>query len=311
MPSDLNNELSKMTGARQTMTSWSKVIESFESVPEAYKNSYQAAVGNIQPFPYTVFAPSIPGLRRHNLIERLICEVDHCIYVWERSSRQITLTEYPLSTISTFEIGRILLFSWLTISGLNKAGVTSTSTIEFNTSSARHYVYFIDKLRSAAKLASHHEQSGGKVQFDYLAEESFKFMNFAAESLMGGEKILKTLWQSEISKPLVTVWGHVFYRSILSMAHLIILTDREFILIQDDERSTESCGVRYGGKWQYIALDKIRAASLLDRVDDFMTLSLVLSHEVKPVEIIFPVSRRQELLEFKAAIEKALTASHL
>ena len=55
-----------------------------------------------------------------------------------------------------------------------------------------------------------------------------------------GDIILRTLWQPKISKPVVKLRGRALYQTTLSLAHLAILTDREFIVIQDDERSRET-----------------------------------------------------------------------
>jgi len=73
MTSDLNTDLSRLTGARQTMLSWSRVVDSFESMPEVFKNSYLLALGELQPFPYVVFAPCMAGLRR-KVTEKLLVE---------------------------------------------------------------------------------------------------------------------------------------------------------------------------------------------------------------------------------------------
>jgi len=62
MASNLDSQLSTLTGARQTMLSWSKVIESYEAVPEVFRGLYKMILGDEPQFPYTVFAPAIAGL---------------------------------------------------------------------------------------------------------------------------------------------------------------------------------------------------------------------------------------------------------
>jgi hypothetical protein len=90
------------------------------------------------------------------------------------------------------------------------------------------------------------------------------------------------------------------------LAHLTILTDKELIVIQDDERSRENRGVRYGGKWQYIALSRISAVSLREHADDLLILSLTLSPGERRLEIIFAASRKQELTQLQDELEKLL-----
>ena len=94
MTSDSNSQLSTWTGARQTMSSWAKVIESPEAVPEVYRSSFNAVLGHEPTIPYTVFAPAIAGLR-HRTTEKLLCEAHDTIYVWERVGDRVALTAYP------------------------------------------------------------------------------------------------------------------------------------------------------------------------------------------------------------------------
>jgi hypothetical protein len=45
-----------MTGARQTMTAWAKVIDAVELIPETYKNAFLELTGNRGALPYTLLA---------------------------------------------------------------------------------------------------------------------------------------------------------------------------------------------------------------------------------------------------------------
>ena len=56
------------------MMSWAKVVDSFETIPDIYQNSYQALVGNTDTLPYTVLAPAQVSPRSKSS-ERLLCEI--------------------------------------------------------------------------------------------------------------------------------------------------------------------------------------------------------------------------------------------
>ena len=309
MASDLESQLSKLTGSQQTMLAWSKVIESYDAVPAAFKSSSKMILEDETHFPYTVFAPAIAGFGHkttHKTTEKLLCEIRDTIYVWERVGNQVSLKEYPLGTISDLEVGSILLFSWITISGVTKAGIASSSTIEFNTATDRYFTHFVNKLRPASDDADVSEQNREWAKFDYLGMENFKFMNFAIKSLVDGEKVIQTLWQPNINKPIFTLGWHTFYRT-LALAHLTILTDKELIVIQEDERSRENHQrVRYGGEWQYIALSHIQTVSLRECADDLLALSLTLSPGERQLEIVFTVSRKQDVFRLQDALEKLI-----
>jgi hypothetical protein len=81
-----------------------------------------------------------------------------------------------------------------------------------------------------------------------------------------------------------------------------VLTDKEFIVIQDDERTRENRGVRYGGKWQYIALKHIGAVALSAQGNDILTLSLTLAPGGRQLESIFAASRKEQLARLQAAL---------
>jgi hypothetical protein len=297
-----SSQLSTMTGARQTMSSWAKVVESREAVPEVYRNSYNVVLGHESNLPYTVFAPAIAGLR-HQTTEKLLCEANDTIYVWERLGDQVALAAYPLETISDLEMGEILLFSWITIGGVTKAGEVSSTTIEFNTATSRHFARYVNKIRPVPDLLAGRALEVEQAKFDYLAAEGFKFRSFACNSLVQGEQVHQIVWQPKIRKPLTRLWRYTFYQT-LSLAHLAILTDKELIVIQDDERSRESRGIRYGGKWHYIALEHIGAVALLAQGDDRVTLSLTLVPGGRRLEIMFAASRKEEIARLQDGLEK-------
>jgi hypothetical protein len=301
MPSDLNDELSAMTGARQTMSSWAKVIESPEAMHEVYRSSFSTVLGHEPTMPYTVFAPAIAGLR-HRTTEKLLCVAHDTIYVWERAGGRAAQTAYPLETISDLEMGEILLFSWITIGGVTQAGKTSATTIEFNTATSRHFARLVSLIRPAPDPLAGLALAVEQAKFGYLTAESFKFGSFACSSLVEGEQVHQIVWQPKIRKPLTRLGRFTFYQT-LSLPHVAILTDKEFIVIQDDERSRESRGIRYGGKWRYIALKHIGAVAVSDQGDDMLTLSLTLAPGGRQIETLFTASLKEQIARLESGLK--------
>lgn len=302
MSSEVDQPLSTLTGARQTMLAWARVVESAAAIPEAYRSSYHQIVGAQQPFPYTVFAPAIAGWRQMTT-EKLLCDLNDSLYIWERRGRRVTLTAYPVPMVSDFECGSILLFSWITISGVTAAGDVASTMVEYNTATSRHLAPLVSKLRPAPAQLAPTEQGLERAKLEYLAANDFKFMNFARESLTGGERVLQTLWRPPIHRPRFPFGGRVFSRT-LSLAQLIILTDHELIVIRDDERSEASRGVRYGGRWHYIALRNISAVSLQDWAEDLVGLVLTLTPGGRKIEFLAEASQKEDLGQLQATLEK-------
>ena len=304
MTSNLNTPLATETGGKQTMASWAKVIESYAAVPEIYKDSCKTILADSHPFPYVVLAPAISGIR-HKAAEKLLCEVNDVFHVWESIGGKIISTAYPLKTICAVEAGSILLYSWLTISGMTSGGITSSSVIPFNTATGRHLLPFINKMRPASEDVDEADWQAELDKFDYLASANFKFMNFARNSLVRGEKVTRVIWQPQIRRHIFTLFGQSFYRT-RALAHLTILTDREVILIGDAESNAENRGVKYGGIFQYIPLRHIAAATVTETTDSLVTLSLTLAFGNQRLDKVFAASNKQALEQFQNKIEQMI-----
>ncbi len=279
------------------MLTWAKVIPDFDAVPAGYRGACRALLGQRATFPYVVFAPAMGGLR-HSAGECLLCDVDDTFYILRRAGEYILTIGYPWQTLRDIEYGNLLLYTWITISGLTIGGAAEATTVEFNLATERHFRPFINKMRPAALAGADREAELAK--FDYLSQPSFKFMNFARESLVPGETVLQTLWQPELrrrSVPLLPL------SRTLSLAHLTILTDQELILIEDDARSVKRLGTRYGGIWRYIPRRQVSAAAVAERDDGRLTLTLHLTAAGR-IERTFAPGSREALAQFQQEIEK-------
>lgn len=209
----------------------------------------------------------------------------------------------PFDRISDLEFGSILLFSWLTFRGVDRAGVPFSITIEMNTTSVRYFARFVNRIRPAPHPMETAKQQAERAKFDYLASENFKFMNFGIQSLVEGEEVIQTVWQPEIQVPVMKLGWHTFYRT-RALAHLLVLTDQELIVVQDDERSRGNQGIRYGGKWRYIRLDHLEAAEVQEEQNELIRLALTVSPGKHPVETVFAASHRKEILQLQETLQK-------
>lgn len=306
MVSELDSSLASLTGARQTMSSWARVIEAFEEIPEIYRASYRRVIGDARPLPYTVHAPPLAGTRHRNF-DKILCEAHDTIYVWEQNGRQVTMTAHPLDAITDLEVGCILLYSWFTISGLTQDGSAASTTVEFNTASGRHVAPFLNRMRPAPCPIEEGERRAEWAKFDPLAAESFKFANYARDSLVDGETVRHSIWQPQICRPALTFCGRILRRSTLSLAHLTVLTDRELIFIQDDRRGSERRGIRHGGKWDYIPLEHLGEVALRSRPDDLLILTLTLVPGGRQLELLFDASRWDAIVELQDGLKRLKT----
>lgn len=302
MTSNLNESLNTMTGAAQTMTTWARVIDSYADVPDIYKTSCQAVLEEREPFPYVVLVPSVKD-NRLNEVENLLCEINGIFYVWERIGNKVVSSAFPLKEIYTLEAGIVLLSSWFTISGLTTTGSATTARIGFNSSSVRHLLPVINKMRPAPADIDDAAWQVELAAFDYLASANFKFMNYARESMVRGEKILQSILQPKIRRQVFDLFGYKFHRTV-GLAHLTILTDKEIIFIRDDEDTTEVRGERYGGVWQYIPLQKIQNVTLTASGNKLLNLTLTLESGIQQLDKVFESSSQDALEELQKKLKQ-------
>ena len=132
MTSNLDSQLSTITGARQTMSTWAKVIESYGAVPEAYRGSHRMVSGESPQFPYTVLAPP---LLAHVTRPLRNCFVKLAISSMYGSVRVIKLLwqRIPWRPFLILKSDVFFCISWITIGGVTTEGEVSSSTIEYNT----------------------------------------------------------------------------------------------------------------------------------------------------------------------------------
>ena len=301
----LNDQSNLLTGAKQTMAAWSKVIETYEAIPAAYKGFFETYIANDQHFPYIVFTPVLIK-PKGKTTEKLVYDADNAIHILERNGSRVNEKSYPYQTICKVEVGNVLLSSWLTISGITSAGDWSVSTIDFNTTSTRYFTTFLNKLRPTLQGVDNAKLNAEKEKFDYLSGLSFKFMNFGRSSLIHGEIVHDSLLQSEIREPILKIFGNIFQRTI-SPTHLTVLTNQELILIH--ERDREVAGPQYGGVWQYIPLRSITSISLAEAANDRIMLSITLSSS-ETINTLFVVSSQPKLESLCTQVQELIREHH-
>jgi len=304
MALEVKEPLSEAWNRGGSVETWSRIIHSRDALPAPFDRAAGWLIDKELVFPYIVFAPRLMGTRRRTA-ERLAALTGEAIYIWERAGRQVLMTAYPLATISAVEVGDILLYSWLTIAGLTNEGVAGATTVEFNTVSLSCFQPFISRLRPAPAVETANDWPGERDKFNYLESISYKFMSFARASLLPGGVVIDHLWQPGIQQHVLTVLGHSFSRPV-SEAHITILTDKEVILIGEDERTARLSGGRYGSVRCYVPLEHIGGLSIAARGQNVVTLVFRLLPDERQVEKLYDASAVDKVERFRAALESRL-----
>jgi hypothetical protein len=226
------------------------------------------------------------------------------IYVVEQFGDRIIAHGYRPENIRDVEVGIVLLHGWIAVSGITNEGVPASSLFLFNSARFDVVSSFVDRIRSTPAKPDTLILDEERSKFDYLSQVDYKFMNYARSSLKGGEQVIYSVWQPEIFTTVGNVFGLSLTRSLAS-THMIVLTNQELILIQDEPRTRGNKGVRYGGIRRYMPLRGIGAISLTEQADDLVTLSIHLSED-ESVDVPFSASKEQDVLQLKTEIEKLI-----
>ncbi len=285
-----------MSAAEQTRLSWARPVRSPDELPPAY-HSFFAARPAGEAFPYAILTPTFAGFMRRE-IEKLVCCIDDRLVILEKTSGEPKCTTFPLSDLNRVEIGGVLLKAWTTFQGrANDEPALTTVTLRYNAVTDWLFAPFINQIRGAEASPIAVPRDGELSKLDDIVLPSYKFRNYARRSLLPGERLIAVLAQPEVRRPVIRL-GRWSYQRTLVMAQVLILTDRELIIIHDDPDSPPAFDdTRYGGVWDYIPLTRIERIACRDRDADVLSLALELPLGDR-VESLFAANRRAEVERF-------------
>lgn len=277
---------------------WAKVINSEDQIPKAFQDAFHEFTAGTDAFPYAVFVPS-DKVYRKNFPMKLLCLTDEYLYIFAQKGKNVSVDRFLLEEISSIERGTVLLYSWVTFDGLID-GKRHIVTVEFNSVGVTLFTQMIEEIR---RKIGEIEFTGGQLErlreegkFNCLNERNYKFMNFGKDALLPGETVSNIVLQPAIKKRCLMA-----LHKTVSPAHLMIVTDKELILITDDE-SNNARNHTYGGIWRFIPLRKI---SRLSVEEDLALDNLVLCVDLvcgEKVSSVFSKSFFTELESLTASL---------
>lgn len=294
-----------LSAAEQTRSSWARLIRSSDEVPPAYRSFWAD-----QPVSYAVLTPTYTGFIRRET-ERLICCLDDRLIVLEKTSGEPKRTVFRLDEINYVEMGAVLLKAWFKVQGrANGEDRLTTITLRFNTVSDRLFTPLVDRIRGTPASPIDVPRDLELDKLDSFDLPSYKFTNYARHSIRPGDRVLAAIGQAELRHPVIRI-GRGTVQRTSATAHVLLLTDRELIIICDDPDSTQSFdNTRYGGVWDYIPLDKIERIAWRDKDAALLAVTLDLPLGDR-IESLFPVERRAEVERFLKQLSEWAPAAAL
>jgi hypothetical protein len=281
-----------LTAGAQSKLSWATRVDSYEEAPLVYRAFLDRLLANETEFPHAVLTPTFRGYMREEK-EKLVCVTRKDVYIVEQVKEGLAVTRFAGEDIHYVEMGAVLLHAWLTIRGRTDKGVLTSSTLKFNAVTGFLFAPILAVVRRTDPTPTSMDLNAEKAKFRYLRDINFKFMNYGRRTIAPGEKVIKTVLQPEIKTEILRILGRSLSRTVTT-AHLTILTDKELIVIRDDEEDQATQDVHYGGIWTYIPLAMIQSASLTARNEETLRLRLHLP-EHDQVDFLFSAANRQDV----------------
>lgn len=267
-------------------------------MPVPYRPFFETLLANGQALPYTVLTPAYQGFI-HRSTEKLVCDLGPEIDILEKNGNSFTQQSYPITDITYIEVRTALLDSCIKLAGLTRHGSYKSSILLFNTVTDYLFKPIVSKIRLGVGPSGQAAPKTEPKKFDPWAHSHYKFMSYAKRSLLGCERVIQAILQPELRAKKLAVPGWTYYRTIFP-AHAAILTDRELILIREDEKPTGKD--RYGGIWDYIPLSKITSLSLAEKGDRQLELSIQLAENAR-LDMPFAAVAKQEILQLLEQFE--------
>jgi hypothetical protein len=293
-----------LSAEEQTKLSWARAIKSLDEIPESYRSSFKTISGNETSFPYSVLIPSSAGFFIRSE-EKLVFCMDNNIYVLEGAGNDLTTTCYPVEKISYIQAGVALLQSWIKIRGTTSSGVIASTEFTYNTVTEHLLRPIVEQARPMTDSTEDIDQSRERSKFNFLKQLNYKLMNYGKRSLLPGEEVIQVILQPEIRAEMLKLLGISFFKT-LCPSHIIILSHKELIMIQDGTGDRWGRSIRHGGIWNYIPLTGIASISTQGTQNDLLTLSIHLPGD-EGIDSIYSISNRQQveiLLRRVEAIQK-------
>ncbi len=292
-------QVTGLYSGQRTELTWAKVIDSYENVPEIYKEFFKPYLASGQAFPYTILTPAYETFACR-ITGKLVCVLDRGIHILEGNGKDLLVQCYPLEGISHVEVSSMLLDFRIKIIGVTSEGIPTSSI--FRCSSVTDYLFtpILGNIRLHAVPPKDAAQPPDLEMFDGWVDLNYKFMNLARHSLLGEEKVICAILQPEIRASRFRILGRTFYKTI-SPTHVCILTDRELIMIR--EELLQGRDDKYGGIWEYVPLQKVEALSVRVKNDDLLALSVQLVTN-EQFERLFQASMKNEVAQLRVQFDE-------
>jgi len=263
-----------LTAEAQTRLSWASDVRGFDELPSIYHPGMRATIGEGE-FPYTVLTPTFAGHARR-APEHVVFRVDDEIVVVERTAAGPRPTRYPITGLHAAVVGNVLLDAWLELRGVTSTGAFSTCLLRFNAVTLHLFMPFLALVRPGPCLPETVDPAARAVPGLPLRTQDFKYHNLALHVLRPRDMVVDAIYQPQVRR-VVAPRLHLPFQRTVMLAHMVILTDTELILVEDSPSAPARCAEgRHGSIQTYVSRSGIERATVGSRDDGNLLLTVEL-----------------------------------
>ena len=274
------------------------IIKQISELPPALQASFAGVWAGGTPFPETLYIPACQW-GEETCPDKIVADFEDRLLILEQDEEGVRSWVFPHSQINYVQNGRILLESWILVSGLVD-GERKSHMILYNSVDEKKVLPIINIIRKRVNRMTD-EEFNNQEEFMDLYPDNLKFFNYSNRSVIKGEKVLFTLYQDSIKNR--------FYRVIdnrIAPSHILILSDKEVIIITETLSKHKEAD-SYSGVVTYISLHQIKDVLLPERAKNQFSLDIIMAGEDR-ITSVYTDDKEDELRQFVKKVKNLIRA---
>ena len=193
----------------------------------------------------------------------------------EQQDASYTFEVCPIADILAFEVGTVLLKSWITFATIAEGEIRRT-TLNYGTTFSRQFRDSILWLRALTQLRDRPPVHAWRMPGEeHISALPLKFNNAARNYWLDGETALASCFIAPVTQPRRLLDR---LRVPSATATAIVVSDEEVCIIEEQGHSATG---RWGQIWRFFPLDRI-AGSDVSPEERFPAVRLQLRHAASP-----------------------------
>lgn len=272
------------------------IITQVSELPEHLQGPFAGELKRGEPFPEALFLPSSKWEEEVSP-DKVVADFEDRLVILEQGEEGVRTLIFPHNQINYIQNGRILLESWILVSGMVE-GERKNHMILYNSVDEKKVLPIINTIRKKVNQMTDQDFSN-QEEFRDLYPDNLKFFNYSNRSVIKGEKVLFTLYQDSIKNR--------FYRVIdnrIAPSHILILSDKEIIIITETLSKHKEAD-SYSGVVTYISLHQVKHILLPERAKNQFSLDIIMTGDDR-ITSIYTDDKEEELKQFSEKVKKLI-----